>query len=147
MNSFMQGPQTIFIKWSMSGQPAVPEDGCCQCPQRRLCPTQPPKGWEGTRIPLMEPEIMVSGEHKYPWVENMYIWRRTLLEERPRKDFASVAPLRPIHMPGKRIGELSLHLLTQLSPMRSLHAEPFFAQLLCSHQSKPIWWPQFGHLS
>lgn len=81
-------------------------------------------------------------------IENMYIWRLTLMEESsPRKDFALVALLRPIHMPGKRIGEISVHLLTQWSPIRSLHAEPFFAQLLLPHQSQPIWWPQFGRLS
>lgn len=118
MKGFMRGPQTTFAKWSMPGKSVVLEDSRCQCPQHCLCPTPPQKWEKGTRITLMEPEIMVSEEHKYSWNPNQKVITCTqkhqcLWKRGSRKDFVLVALLRSIYMPGKRIGDISVHLLAQ----------------------------------
>lgn len=121
MKGFMQGPQTIFTKWSVPGKSDVLGDGCCRCPQHCLWPTQPQKWEKETRITLMEPEIMMSEEHKYSWNLNQKVitWTHKQQCSRKRdswKNFVSVALLRPIYMPGKRTGNISGHLLAQYTP-------------------------------
>lgn len=137
MKSFILMPKLIFIKWSMPGKSVVPAASCCQCPQYRLCPTQPQKEEEGTRIPLIEPEIMVSGEHKYSWNANKevitYLYKHWCLQNSPWKDLAFTTLLSLSHVPGERIGDICLYPLAQYIPSESFSCWNF----LCLTPSAP----------
>lgn len=79
-----------------------------------VSPTLPVPNTASERIPLIEPEIMVSGEHKYSWNSNKEVitclYKHWCLQNSPWKDLVFAGLLSLSHVPGERIG-------TWVSPM------------------------------